>query len=370
MSMLSVDGESYPSGQYKPRYAQALAGVSRGPPVPSRVESRQRTSTSVMPAKPSVTPARPSEEVVAEAKSIPDSYSAEIRALVDKIVGSKTLEVESSEFTVEPKIWPVLALALPEDLGARFHYSSTTSILIVTWPCAVHESFVWISDVFLEAKKKDSTLISATNTAIPFEGEYQGDTSIPDFALGRKTSDGEKYHVIIEAAYSQTAKKLENVAAKHLTRPDVACVIGLDFTSPQFHYPPTSPTPVQPLTQSAFIHATSRSPDLLGAVKIGNTTWAPAIKHIVVTIWMQRDSPAENFERKTWDITPIANQIDHPNLLARHAQIDKLIRGISRAVIAQPTFGLAYPDKNSFRINWTGLYNDLPRRLLVDSWSR
>jgi hypothetical protein len=75
MSMLSVDGESYPSGQYKPRYAQALAGVSRGPPVPSRVESRQRTSTSVMPAKPSVTPARPSEEVVAEAKSIPDSYS-------------------------------------------------------------------------------------------------------------------------------------------------------------------------------------------------------------------------------------------------------------------------------------------------------
>jgi hypothetical protein len=149
---------------------------------------------------------------------------------------------------------------------------------------------VWISDVFLEAKKKDSTLISATNTAIPFEGEYQGDTSIPDFALGRKTSDGEKYHIIIEAAYSQTAKKLENVAAKHLTRPDVACVIGLDFTSPQFHYPPTSPTPVQPLTQSAFIHATSRSPDLLGAVTIGNTTWAPAIKRIVVTIWMQRDS--------------------------------------------------------------------------------
>jgi hypothetical protein len=70
------------------------------------------------------------------------------------------------------------------------------------------------------------------------------------------------------------------------------------------------------------------------------------------------------------DITPIDNQIDHPDLLARHAQVDKLIRGISRAVIAQPTFSLAYPDKNSFRINWTGFYKDLPQRMLADSWAR
>jgi hypothetical protein len=162
---------------------------------------------------------------------------------------------------------------------------------------------VWISDVFAEAKKRDSSLISITNTAIPFEGEFQGDTSTPDFALGRRTSDGEKYYIIIEAAYSQTAKDLEAVAAKHLMRSEVACVIGLDFISRRFRFPPTSPNPVDPLTQSAFIQATraTASPELLGPVKIGDTTWGPAINRIMLTIWMQRD-------RVSWLIVPVCRR--------------------------------------------------------------
>ncbi|KAJ7841280.1 hypothetical protein B0H13DRAFT_2099872 [Mycena leptocephala] len=348
--MLSVDGESYHCGQYRPRYQHSPASTSENTvspvaarPAPLRVESQH--------APASVTPARPSEEVVAvaEAPSIPDPSSAEITSLVDKIVASKTLEVDSSEFIVEPDIWPALALALPEDLGARLHYSSTTRTLIVTWPSSVHESFVWISDVFAEAKKRDSSLISITNTAIPFEGEFQGDTSTPDFALGRRTSDGEKYYIIIEAATRKLRKTWKPLQQN-------------------ISYVPKS----HPLTQSAFIQATraTASLELLGPVKIGDTTWGPAINRIMLTIWMQRDRPDGSFERKAWDITPIDNQIDHPDLLARHAQVDKLIRGISRAVIAQPTFSLAYPDKNSFRINWTGFYKDLPQRMLADSWAR
>ncbi|KAJ6464600.1 hypothetical protein DFH09DRAFT_1488906 [Mycena vulgaris] len=111
---------------------------------------------------------------------------------------------------------------------------------------------------------------------------------------------------------------LNETAAKHLTRPEVACVIGLEFTTPTFLYPKPSLTPLKRLTFSEFQARATIS--LLGGVEFERFKWAPPIRRTEMTVWFKKQGMIES--------------------------------------------------KDSFTINWQGFYDDLHDRLLLDAFRR
>ncbi|KAF7372528.1 hypothetical protein MVEN_00114900 [Mycena venus] len=243
-------------------------------------------------------------------------------------------------------------------------------MLIVTWPTKVHESFKWIIKSLEDATKARPQFVSETNTPIPFiSGPHKGGSITPDFAFGKNTSsDDTLYSIIVESAFRQSPKNLEETATKHLTCPEVACVIGLNFDTPSFTYPSPSPTPVPDLSFNDLKAGAKVS--LRGGVKFRGTTWAPPIKGIQLTIWFKKQGTVVTVDKMAWDITPIENDTRHPDLRKRHSEIVNLIRKISCAVIDKSTFKLIYPDKDSFNIDWEGFYDDIDRRLLSDAFRR
>ncbi|KAJ7799928.1 hypothetical protein B0H14DRAFT_2901702 [Mycena olivaceomarginata] len=346
--MLCAEGEARPySRTYLPSPSSSPENVSSpvaAPrPAPSRVvESTSRrvklqlhTPASSVDISPLPTSAR---NTVPAPPRAPDDSSS-ITGLLDQILASRA----SDELTVPRKIWLELSEEVPEDLGARLSYSADTEKLILTWPTEVHESFKWTIKPLLAAAEHDPRFVWETNTPVPFRsGPHTGSTLTPDFA-----------------ALSQSSKDLNETAAKHLTRPEVACVIGLEFTTPTFLYPKPSPTPLKRLSFSDFKARATVS--LLGGVEFERFKWAPPIQRIEMTIW---------FKKQGTNISPIENDTPNSHLGQYHTEILTLIRRITRAVLTPPIFNLLYPVKDSFAINWEGFYDDLHDRLLLDAYRR
>lgn len=152
------------------------------------------------------------------------------------------------------------------------------------WPTNVHEIHSRIAHLFVPFETASpEEFVTVTNTAIPFSaGPYVGQNLTPDFAFGRATSDGPEYSIVLESALSQSRDKLNNVAEMHLT-PEVACMIGLNFLTSAFSYPPPSPTRLTSVTFSAFKAAATVS--LQDGVNYEEYTWAPPIRGIEMIIW-------------------------------------------------------------------------------------
>jgi hypothetical protein len=145
--------------------------------------------------------------------------------------------------------------------------------------------------VFLDAKKERPELVTITNTPIPFSsGPYAGSSLTPDFALSTRTSNsGVKYSIFVESAYAQPLKDLKIVAKKHLTLPEVACVIGINFHTPSLNSPSAS-TAVPPISYESFQAEAPVS--IKGGVMFRGTRWAPPINRIEMTAWLKRKDTA------------------------------------------------------------------------------
>jgi hypothetical protein len=167
---------------------------------------------------------------------------------------------------------------------SRLSYSADTGILVVTWPTALHGSFKWTIRPFSElAHAYPDQFVGDTNIDIPSKG-----TSIittPDFAFGKIGSDSSTvYSIILESVSSQSPEKLADKVKKHFARPEVACVIGLEFTMSRFDGPTGRPCVGQDaMTQFEFITAANAAG--LGPVQMDGITWAPAIEKIELTMW-------------------------------------------------------------------------------------
>ncbi|KAF7366008.1 hypothetical protein MVEN_00476700 [Mycena venus] len=293
---------------------------------------------------PSPTPSRPANlqlhTPAPSIDSIPAPPSARdaspsIKDLLDQILASKASD--SGFFGV-----------------ARF----SRSLPIVTWPTALHESFKWPARPFSNlANALPHQFVGDTNIDIPLPGSNT--TTTPDFAFGKIGANSTTvYPIIVESAYSQSPKRLEEKANKHLTRPEVACVVGLDFTTPTFDAPKTCPLAgAKGMSQPEFnvaADAVDKSP--LGPIKVGNDVWAPAIERIELAMWCKKPGTLEPIQYNKWDITPLDNDAD---LTKHHAAIVKLLRKNTLAVIEKNEFNLIFSEGESFKINWQGFYRDL-----------
>ncbi|KAF8127781.1 hypothetical protein K438DRAFT_1888925, partial [Mycena galopus ATCC 62051] len=349
----------YPSPSSSPENAPFPITMAQSPP------SRVVESTS-SPAKHQLHTPAPSIDSTPAPPSARDASLSAISKLVNEILAAKTSDTGFLELHVSREVWPDLFENVPEDLGAKLQYSFDTQMLLVTWPTKVHESFKWITKSLLEATKARSQFVWETNTPIPFtSGPHKGGAITPDFAFGKDTSnDDTLYSIIVESAFTQSPKKLEEAAAKHLTRPEVACVIGLNFDTPSFTYPSPSPTPVPDLSFDGFKAGAKGS--LRDGIEFRGTTWAPPIKGIQLTIWFKKQGTVAMADKMTWDITPTEDDTRHLNLRKRHSEILNLIRKISCAVIEKSTFKLIYPDKDSFNIDWRVSHACVPNEPAVE----
>ncbi|KAJ6591991.1 hypothetical protein B0H10DRAFT_2090392, partial [Mycena sp. CBHHK59/15] len=248
---------------------------------------------------------------------------------------------------------------------SRVQYSGGS--LIIMWPTNVHEIHSRIAHLFVpfETASPDK-FVTVTNTAIPFSaGPYVGQNLTPDFAFGRATSNGPEYSIVLESALSQSRDKLNNVAEMHLTRPEVVCVIDLNFLTSAFSYPPPSPARLTSVTFSAFKAAATVS--LQDGVNYEEYTWAPPIRGIEMIIWAKEQGQIKEATKETWDLTPT----NEPQTLAKaHAEIITIIRRITRSVCSKSIFDRVYPNKGTFAIDWQGFVPNLELRMLLDAHRR
>jgi hypothetical protein len=214
---------------------------------------------------------------------------------------------------VSPEVWYELSEEVPEDLGAKFcaflwymplsysysrlSYLANIEKLIVTWPTALRESFKWPARPFSNLTNAlPDRFVWDTNIDIPLPGSNT--TTTPDFAFGKFGANGATvYPIIIESAYSQIPERLEEKANKHLTRPEVACVVGLDFTTPTFEAPKTRPLAgAKVMSQPEFnVAANAVDKSLLGPIKVGNDVWAPAIERIELAMWCKKPGTVSQY---------------------------------------------------------------------------
>ncbi|KAJ7863972.1 hypothetical protein B0H14DRAFT_2574625 [Mycena olivaceomarginata] len=180
----------------------------------------------------------------------------------------------AEELPVSLEVWHELSdSAIVEDLRAKLSYSADTGILVVTWPTALHGSFKWTIRPFSElAHTYPDQFVGDTNIDIPSNG-----TSIittPDFAFGKIGSDSSTvYSIILESVSSQSPEKLADKVEKAPRTPEVACVIGLEFTMSRFDGPTGRPRVGQDaMMQFEFITAADAAG--LGPVQMDGITWA------------------------------------------------------------------------------------------------
>ncbi|KAJ7692792.1 hypothetical protein B0H14DRAFT_3046259 [Mycena olivaceomarginata] len=147
---------------------------------------------------------------------------------------------------------------------------------------------------------------------------------------------------------------LDEKVEMYLTRPDVECVVGLHFKTPQFNNPPPSATKEDPSGRN------------LGPIKYLRHVWAPAITGLVVILWVKGHQPGAA-TREEWDIFPTDNDAD---LRKRQEEVVKILRKVTRGVIGKADFKLIFRDKHGFNINWDGFYPDLGRRLMSDAFKQ
>ncbi|KAJ6474750.1 hypothetical protein C8R45DRAFT_1217199 [Mycena sanguinolenta] len=366
--MLSLAGESrrryrpfLPSPSSSPGdFSSPIAAV---PSPPSRVAQNASPSH---PAKQLHTPASSVDIPLARLRILLRiTLQVQIQKLLDQIEAAKASDAESLELPISPEVWLGLSEKIPEDLGGRVQYSGGS--LIITWPTNVHEVHSRIAHLFVpfETASPDE-FVTVTNTAIPFsDGPYVGQNRTPDFAFGRVTSDGPEYSIVVESALFQSTDKLNKIAEMHLTRSEVACVIGLNFLTSAFNYPSPSPTPFTTLKFSAFKDAATVS--LQDGVKYDGHTWAPSIRGIEMIIWAKERGQINEATKETWDLTPASE----PETLAKaHAEIITVIRRITRSVCSKSTFEDVYPNKSTFTIDWQGFVPNLELRMLLDAHRR
>ncbi|KAJ6528430.1 hypothetical protein B0H19DRAFT_1083376 [Mycena capillaripes] len=367
-SMNRVAGDYYPRhvladavSTANPTRMSSPTKVARSPSarVENNVETSFRLANLQLRSPVAATP--PSIDKVTPAAPGASYASSSIAEVMEQIKDSKALDSGFLELPVSLEVCHELSdSAIIEDLGAKLNYSADTGILVVTWSTALHESFKWTTRPFSElAHAYPDQFVADTNIDIPSNGTSI--TTTPDFAFGKIGSDSSTvYFIILESAYAQGSEKLADKVEKHLARPEVACVIGLDFTMSRLDGPTGRPRVGQDaMTQSEFITAANAAG--LGPVEMGGITWAPAIEKIELTMWRKISGT---------DITPINNISEDPGLVERHNEILKRLRTVTRAVIEKSKFDLIYPDKKSFRIDWQGFYGDLLRCLRYDAFRR
>ncbi|KAJ6468722.1 hypothetical protein C8R45DRAFT_1218625 [Mycena sanguinolenta] len=303
---------------------------------------------------PSFPPSIHDSLTVPQARTTPDSsvnntslLEVQIQKLLDQIEAAKVSDAESLELPICPEVWLGLSEKIPEDLGGRVQYSGGS--LIITWPTNVHEVHSRIAHLFVpfETASPDE-FVTVMNTTIPFsDGPYVGQNRTPDFAFGRSTD------------------KLNKIAEMHLTRSEVACVIGLNFLTSAFNYPSPSPTPFTSLKFSAFNDAATVS--LQDGVEYDGYTWAPSIRGTQMIIWAKEQDQIKEATKETWDITPTSD----PETFAKaHADIITVIRRITRSVCSKSIFEHVYPNKSTLTIDWQGFVPNLELRMLSDSHRR
>ncbi|KAJ7314228.1 hypothetical protein DFH08DRAFT_432941 [Mycena albidolilacea] len=222
------------AGDYYLRHALAGTLSTVNParmssPVESNVETSFRLANPQLRSPVAATPPSVDEATPAAPGASDDSSS--IAEVVEQILASKALDSGFLELPVSLEVWHELSDSpIVEDLGAKLSYSADTGILVVTWPTALRKSFKWITRPFSELTHAyPDQFVEDTNIDIPSNGTSI--TTTPDFAFGKIGSDSSTvYSIILESVSSQSPERLADRVEKHLARPEVACVIGLDFT--------------------------------------------------------------------------------------------------------------------------------------------
>ncbi|KAJ7763766.1 hypothetical protein B0H16DRAFT_1527173 [Mycena metata] len=319
---------------------------------------RQTHST----ASPSRSRSPPTTQVPAEAVTGPVAVSKEAfvvseeagaaaAALIDEIASCKASGKEVTSVKVSPAIWPRLYEEISERERTKLEYCPHTEILTVTRPSDAHESFKFVIS--------------------PFVNIAQGSNAItPDFALGRELQEESiEFPIVVESAFSQSIRDLEEKVKKFLTRTDVELVVGLYFETPQFNNPPSSTTNSSetnedPLDFPTF--AAGAEIEELGPVKYGGRIWAHAITSIRIILWYKGRGEG-TATREEWDIFP---KDDDSNLIKSQKEVVDILRDVTLGVVGRDDFDLIYQEKHGFTIDWQGFYPDLRRRLISDAFKR
>ncbi|KAJ7251629.1 hypothetical protein C8J57DRAFT_1238454 [Mycena rebaudengoi] len=185
----------------------------------------------------------------------------------------------------------------------------------------------------------DSSVRYESNVCIRFnnDGPYDGDTTTPDLAFEKLTSDGPLYSLIVESGYSKSSDKLEKVALRHLNRREVVGVITVKFSCTAFSNP-TAISTARPVSASAFRPQAKISP--LGPIKYLGHKWASRIKEIHMKIF------TKNTEGE--DVTPDPS---NDNLADHQAEVATSFRSLLQKILGKQDFDSIFPEDGSCNIN-------------------
>ncbi|KAJ7488494.1 hypothetical protein B0H11DRAFT_2012888 [Mycena galericulata] len=289
-----------------------------------------------------------------------------VAALVNEIASCKASGKEVAYVRVSPEIWPRLYEEIFERERAKLEYCSHDEILTVTWPSDAHESFKTIISPFVDMGQGSNPFTWETNTEIQINrGPHDGEKITPDFALGRQRQGKSiEFPIVVESAFSQSTRDLEEKVEKYLTRTDVECVIGLYFQTRQFNNPPSSATIEDPVDYPTFV--AEAQIEELGPVEYSGHIWAHAITSIRIILWYKGPGKG-TATREEWDIFP---KDDNPNLIKNQKEVVDILRDVTLGVVGKNDFDLIYQDKHGFNIDWHGFYPDLRLRLISDAFKR
>ncbi|KAJ6553373.1 hypothetical protein B0H19DRAFT_1377906 [Mycena capillaripes] len=338
------------------------------PQNPTVSTNRHVKPTTKAPMKASVaTPPVPVLKDVSAACEADEKTDASVAALVREIAIRKASGTESALIKVPPTIWPRLYETISEQERAKLEYCPHIEILTVTWPSDAHESFKFLIGPFVKIAEGTDPFTWETNTEIQIpRGLHKGEKKTPDFALRRELSDQSiEFPIVVESAFSQSLSDLDEKVEMYLTRPDVECVVGLHFKTPQFNNPPPSATKEDPVDSPTFTEL-AQVGGTLGPIRYLGHVWAPAITGLVIILWIKGNQPGAA-TREEWDIFPTDNDAD---LRKRQKEVVKILRKVARGVIGKDEFKLIFRDKHGFNINWDSFYPDLGRRLMSDAFKR
>ncbi|KAJ7730298.1 hypothetical protein B0H16DRAFT_1585233 [Mycena metata] len=292
-------------------------------------------------------------------------------ALIDEIASCKASGKEVASVKVSPAIWPRLYEEISERERTKLEYCPHTEILTVTWPSYAHESFKFVISPFVNIAQGSNAFTWETNTEIQINrGPHDGERITPNFALGRELQEESiEFPIVVESAFSQSIRDLEEKVKKFLTRTDVELVVGLYFETPQFNNPlssttNSSKTNEDPLDFPTF--AAGAEIEELGPVKYGGRIWAHAITSIRIILWYKGRGEG-TATREEWDIFP---KDDDSNLIKSQKEVVDILRDVTLGVVGRDDFDLIYQEKHGFTIDWQGFYPDLRRRLISDAFKR
>ncbi|KAJ7728226.1 hypothetical protein B0H16DRAFT_1589316 [Mycena metata] len=337
------------------------SNVQRGPaPVPHRVgATTPRTGLHTPVASLEITSPAPPSKVTSAAKSENDQRqlekSANLRSQIDKL----QLETNRSQrLAVDVATWEAFEANHRESVEYRTEYVADTETMIVTCASGVHESFRPLVRPFTDvANAFGDTYTIETNIDIRITSSSSRVRSnrVPDFVFAKRGVDP-KNLFLLECAWSQNFKEVEEKADLSLTRNDVQLVACLDIgtkgqglclSPPRVNYKICDPDtfPTQP-------HRRFES------VTFEDHCWAGAIDALQIHLFRR------GFEVESYNIFPDFGECEVNQALVG-LNLGKLL--ISQLEADSHSFFTA---EKPFSIDWDGLYDNINKRLISDGFQR